>query len=99
MKTGVMVLGVMILSAVSAQAQVYDDRHDVMVNSMDRAIEQSDEDYKNVPIAGAAEDAKTQDVRYEGMTAPMNTANERHLDAGAVPTIREQEAIVNEKKN
>jgi len=77
-----------VLLAYPSWAQLYDDRHQEMVAPMDRAANQVNDLYADVPIAGADEDVKPQDVRYQNMTVPLNDANERHFDQGTnVKTI------------
>jgi hypothetical protein len=79
---------VVVLLAVPSWAQLYDGKQEEMAAPMDRAINQVNDMYANVPIAGADEDVKPQDVRYQNMTVPMNQANERHFEEGAkVKTI------------
>ena len=74
---------IVVLLAVPSWAQFYDGKHEDMVAVMDRAINQVNDIYANVPIAGAGDDAIPQDVRYQNMTVPMNEANERHFEQGA----------------
>jgi hypothetical protein len=67
----------------TAQAQLYNDKHDEMVSTMDRAASDADATYANVDVAGAKEDAMPQGDHYDYLTQPMNEANERHFDASA----------------
>jgi hypothetical protein len=86
MKKILFVLGAVAFLAVPSWAQLYNDKHDATVNSVDRAAMQATEMYSDVPAAGAKEEALTQDVRYQNMTEPMNEANEHHFDEGAKDT-------------
>jgi hypothetical protein len=77
---------VVILLTVPSWAQIYDGKQEEMVGTMDRAIYQVNDMWADVPIAGADEDVKPQDVRYQNMTVPLNEANERHFVEGAKAT-------------
>jgi hypothetical protein len=70
-----------VLAAGVAVGQVYNGLDDQLNAPMERAIARSNADYADVPIAGAAEDALSQEVRYANMTVPQNEANERHFNA------------------
>ncbi len=85
------VIAVLVIAAPSF-AQVYQNQYDEMVAPLDRAINQVNEIYANVPKPGDDEDLKPQDQRYEEMTNAVNEANERHFEQGKnVKTIIEQE--------
>ncbi len=76
----------------TAQAQFYNDKHDEMVSTMDRAASDADATYANVEAAGAREEAMAQGDHYDYLTQPMNEANERHFDEGVkTSTITEIE--------
>jgi hypothetical protein len=73
---------VVVLLVAPSWAQIYQDKYEEMVGPMDRAANQVNELYADMPEVGAEEDAMPQDVRYQNMTEPMNEANEHHFDQG-----------------
>ena len=87
------VVGVFFL-ALPVMAQIYNDKYENMVDPMDRAAGQSNAMYSEVPLAGAAEDIKSQDLRYDEAVIPMNEANERHFEetGNNLKTVVELEA-------
>ena len=81
MKDQLLFLGIMFLLVGAASAQMYDGKHDELVNPMDRAVVEVNDMYSNVPVAGAREDVTPQDVRYQNMTEPLDEANDRHFES------------------
>ena len=83
--------------AFTARAQIVEGRYDVYAGPMNRVAEEHTNYYAGVSIPGVAEDAKSQDQRYNEMTKPLNDAGVRHYDnaisdtAGSVkePTNRD----------
>ncbi len=91
MKKYFLTVGVLLLLAVPSWAQSYEGKHDMILNSMDRAAVEHNDLYSNVPIPGAKEDVKPQDVRYDESTEPLDMANERHFNETAnIETIIEK---------
>ena len=58
--------------AFPAFAQIYNDKHDDMVEKMDTAAIQADVLYENVNIPGTAEDLTPQDERYSSIHKNCN---------------------------
>jgi hypothetical protein len=63
-----------------AVGQVYDNRQEVMIDPVDRIIEQHARTYANVGVVGEKDDAVPQDERYIHMTEPVDEINERHFN-------------------
>lgn len=70
----------LILLSIPAVAQVYEGKDALIKAPLDGAIDRHSNMYANVPLAGAYEDVKPQEVRYIEMTDPVNVANERHFN-------------------
>ncbi|MBF0121863.1 MAG: hypothetical protein HQL21_00470 [Candidatus Omnitrophica bacterium] len=60
-------------------AQIYKDKYDVSVAPMERAIEHSDKEFGDVPIAGAIEDDKPIAQRYEENVGVMDQVTDKHF--------------------
>ena len=69
----------LILFAIPAMAQIYNDKEQVVKAPLDQAVREANAYYSGVPIAGAEEDIMPQKERYNKMTNPLNEANERHF--------------------
>ena len=90
---GVLIFAVGFLAATYAMAQVYNDKHDAMVEPMERVIHEHDAVYANVGTAGEAEDALSQHERYDNMMAPMDNIVDQHFNTVAhEPDIKETPA-------
>jgi hypothetical protein len=81
-----------VLLVVPSWAQLYDGKYDEMVAPMDRAVNQVNDMFADIPFPGAKEDVKSQEARYKEMTEPDDGANERHFEVGRdAQTIVERE--------
>lgn len=84
---------VLVLSSFSAQAQIFEGSYNAITEPMDRMEYQHEMAYADVPVPGAAEDAKPQDQLYGEMLTPVNEATVRHFEtSNGIKTIAEQES-------
>ena len=90
---GVLIFAVGFLAATYAMAQVYNDKHDAMLEPMERVVHEHDTVFGNVGEPGASEDAQSQHERYDNMMAPMDNIVDQHFNTVAhEPDIEETPA-------
>jgi hypothetical protein len=80
---GILLFSIAFLSTTYAIGQIYNDRHEIMTDPLDRAAEQHAATYADVPAVAEAEDSIPQEERYLNMTDPMNAANDEHFNIAA----------------
>ncbi|MBF0619059.1 MAG: hypothetical protein HQL19_02705 [Candidatus Omnitrophica bacterium] len=73
-------------------AQSYQGKDALMKAPLDRVVEQDNATWKDVPEAGAWEDAKSQSKRYNQMTVPMNRVIDHDFAVNANTQTIEEEA-------
>lgn len=80
MKRTALIVFILTVVPVTVHAQVYSDKHDELVSSVDRAAADANKIYANVAVAGAQEEALSQEQHYDYLTQPLHKANERHFN-------------------
>jgi len=69
-----------IMVSIPVMAQVYPNKTQEIKEPFDQVVEQTNAFYSNETTAGAAEETKSQEIRYEEMTNAIDEANERHFE-------------------
>lgn len=90
MKIKTFLLAAFFLWTTPSTAQIYNDKYENLVSSMDRAAENSQDYYADIPAPGASEEDKEGAERYEENVLPLDEANERHFSHPDTLSVMDQ---------